>query len=128
MTTDGLNAYLGAVEEAFGADVDFAQLVKPYRSEHAGPGRYSPPRVSGVVSTPVSGNPNLRHISTSYVERHNLTLRMQIRRFARLTNGLSKKLANLKAALAPYFAHYNFVRLTGDPGDGGRDYCKNLEH
>lgn len=111
LTTDGLKAYLGAVEEAFGADVDYAQLVKLYRAENPGPRRYAPPRVSEVVSTPITGNPDPRHISTSYVERHNLTLRMQIRRFTRLTNAFSKKLANLMAALALYFAYYNFCRV-----------------
>lgn len=111
LTTDGLNAYLGAVEEAFGADVDYAQLVKLYGAVNPGPGRYSPPRVTATISTPITGNPDPRHISTSYVERHNLTIRMQIRRFTRLTNAFSKKLSNLKAALALYFAYYNFVRI-----------------
>ncbi|MGH7380288.1 MAG: DDE-type integrase/transposase/recombinase [Candidatus Methylomirabilales bacterium] len=111
LTTDGLNAYLGAVEETFGADVDYAQLVKLYGAVNPGPGRYSPPRVTETISTPINGNPDPRHISTSYVERQNLTMRMQIRRFTRLTNAFSKKLANLKAALALYFAHYNFVRI-----------------
>ena len=111
LTTDGLNAYLGAVEEAFGADVDYAQLVKLYEAENPGPGRYSPPRVTETVSTPISGNPDPEHISTSYVERQNLTMRMQMRRFTRLTNGFSKKLANLKAAVALHFAWYNFVRV-----------------
>lgn len=69
LTTDGLNAYLGVVEETFGADVDYAQLVKLYRAENPGPGRYSPPRVSEGISTPISGNPNPRFVSTSYVER-----------------------------------------------------------
>ena len=111
MTTDGLSAYIGAVEDAFGADLDYAQLVKLYKSENPGPGRYSPPKVSEVVSTTITGNPDPEHVSTSYVERQNLTMRMQIRRFTRLTNAFSKKMANLKAALALYFAWYNFVRI-----------------
>lgn len=111
LTTDGLRAYLQAVEETFGADVDYAQLVKLYAAENPGPGRYSPPRVSEVVSTVINGNPDPQGISTSYVERQNLTIRMQVRRFTRLTNGFSKKLDNLKAALALHFAWYNFVRI-----------------
>jgi hypothetical protein len=76
-----------------------------------GPGRYSPPRVAEVVSTTINGNPNEAHISTSYVERQNLTMRMAIRRLTRLTNAFSKRLENLKAAVALHFAHYNFVRV-----------------
>ncbi len=83
--------------------------MKFYEAVNPGPGRYSPPRVAEVVSTTIKGNPDERHISTSFVERQNLTVRMQIRRFTRLTNGFSKKLENLKAALAWHFAHYNFV-------------------
>ena len=111
ITTDGLAAYIGAIEQAFGSDADYAQLVKLYEAENPGPGRYSPPRVTEAISTPVSGNPDPRHISTSYVERQNLTMRMQMRRFARLTNAFFKKLGNLKAALALHFAWYNFVRV-----------------
>ncbi len=111
VTTDAFRAYLGAMEETFGADVDYAQLVKLYRAENPGPGRYSPPRVQETISTPIEGHPDPRHISTSYVERQNLTMRMQMRRFTRLTNAFSKKLANLKAALALHFAWYNFVRV-----------------
>jgi IS1 family transposase len=113
LTTDGLRAYLQAVEDAFGTEIDYAQLVKLYGAEPAGFGRYAPPRVTEVVSTKINGNPDERYISTSYVERHNLTLRMQVRRFTRLTNAFSKKLANLKAALSLYFCHYNFVRVHG---------------
>lgn len=111
LTSDGFRAYIDAVEQAFGTDVDYAQLVKLYAAENPGPGRYSPPRVSEVVSTIINGNPNPGLISTSYVERQNLTMRMAIRRFTRLTNAFSKKLVNLKAALALHFAHYNFVRI-----------------
>jgi len=111
LTTDGLRAYLTAVEEAFGNDVDYAQLVKMYGSEPAGDGRYAPPRVTETVSTPITGNPDPAHICTSHVERQNLTIRMMCRRFTRLTNAFSKKLANLKAALALHFAYYNFCRI-----------------
>lgn len=111
LTTDGFRPYLTAVESAFGADVDYAQLVKMYGVEPVGSGRYAPPRITEVVSSIITGNPDERFISTSYVERHNLTMRMQIRRFTRLTNAFSKKLDNLKAALAFYFAHYNFCRI-----------------
>lgn len=113
MTTDGFRPYLTAVENAFGDDVDYAQLVKLYGSENPGPGRYSPPRVTETVSTPINGNPDPRFVSTSYVERQNLTMRMQMRRFTRLTNAFSKSLRNLKDALALHFAHYNFVRIHG---------------
>jgi len=111
LTTDGLRAYLTAVEEAFGNDVDYAQLVKMYGSEPAGDGRYAPPHVTETVSTPITGNPDPARICTSHVERQNLTIRMMCRRFTRLTNAFSKKLANLKAALALHFAYYNFCRI-----------------
>jgi IS1 family transposase len=111
LTTDGFYAYLEAIEHTFGADVDYAQLVKIYAAIDAGPGRYSPPRVAETVSTVIQGSPDPEHISTSYVERQNLTMRMAMRRFTRLTNAFSKKLANLKAALALHFAHYNFIRV-----------------
>jgi IS1 family transposase len=111
ISTDGLQAYVYAVEDAFGADVDFGQVVKFYDAEPIGPGRYSPPKVSGQEKTVVTGNPDEKLISTSLVERQNLTMRMQMRRFTRLTNGFSKKLDNLKAAVALHFAHYNLVRI-----------------
>jgi IS1 family transposase len=111
LTTDGLLAYRDAVELTFGAEIDYAQAVKVYASVDAGDGRYSPPRVSEVLKTIITGNPDLGHISTSYVERQNLSMRMEMRRFTRLTNAFSKKLANLKAALALHFAHYNFLRV-----------------
>jgi IS1 family transposase len=113
MTTDGFRAYLTAVESAFGSEIDYAQLVKLYGAENPGPGRYSPPRVTETVSTPINGNPDPRFILTSYVERQNLTMRIQMRRFTRLTNAFSKSLRNLKDALALHFAHYNFVRIHG---------------
>jgi IS1 family transposase len=111
LTTDGFGPYIEAIEQSFGADVDYAQLVKIYAAIDAGPGRYSPPRVAETVSTVIQGAPDPEHISTSYVERQNLTMRMAMRRFTRLTNAFSKKLANLKAALAVHFAHYNFMRV-----------------
>jgi hypothetical protein len=111
LSSDGLSSYVTAVEESFGADVDFAQIVKFYDAEPIGAGRYAPPSVSGVEKTVIVGSPDQRHISTSHVERQNLTMRMQMRRFTRLTNGFSKKLENLKAAVGLHFAHYNFVRL-----------------
>ena len=94
LTTDGLRAYIDAVEQTFGADIDYAQLVKLYSAENPGPGRYSPPRVLEVISTVINGNPNPDLICISYVERQNLAMRMAIRRFTRLTNAFSKKLQN----------------------------------
>jgi len=111
LTTDGFKPYINAVEWTFGSDIDFAQQIKCYDSENPGRGRYSPPRVSEVVSKKISGNPDSVHISTSFVERQNLTMRMQMRRFTRLTNAFSKKLENLKAAVALHFYHYNFMRV-----------------
>ena len=112
LTTDGHRVYLQAVEGAFGNDVDYAMLVKIYgdaqRDKEA---RYSPAECIGCSATPVVGNPDPAHISTSYVERHNLTMRMSMRRFARLTNAFSKKLDNHIAALSLYFMYYNFCRV-----------------
>ncbi len=105
---------LNAVEDAFGADVDYAQLVKLYgQPKQNGDGRdwYSPVEVLAAIPMRVAGRPNPTWISTSYIERQNLTIRMQLRRFTRLTNAFSKKLENLKAAIALLFAHYNFVRI-----------------
>lgn len=112
LTTDGLKAYLDAVEGAFGADVDYAQLVKIYgTSPESAKGRYSPADCIGAVKTPVEGKPDEKHISTSYVERHNLTMRMSMRRFTRLTNGFSKKLESHIYAISLYFMFYNFCRI-----------------
>lgn len=114
LTTDGLRLYLDAVQEAFGADgVDYAQLVKIFG---AAPGagderRYSPAQCIGAKKVPVDGNPDTKHISTSYVERQNLNMRMGMRRFTRLTNAFSKKLENHCHALALYFMFYNFARI-----------------
>ncbi|MGQ0741333.1 MAG: IS1 family transposase [Alphaproteobacteria bacterium] len=110
ISSDSLNTYIDAVERAFGADVDYGQIVKFYDVEPIGPGRYAPPRVTGAARTVIAGSPDHRHISTSLVERQNLTMRMQMRRFTRLTNAFSKKIENLRAAVSLHFAHYNFVR------------------
>jgi IS1 family transposase len=113
LTTDGHSAYLEAVESAFGNRIDYAQLVKIYGPANTGsPERkYSPENFCGTKVKTVSGDPNPRAISTSFVERQNLTMRMSMRRFTRLTNGFSKKLENLGHAVALHFAYYNFARI-----------------
>lgn len=111
ISTDGLRLYENAIEAAFGDAVDYATVVKSYEAEAAGPGRYSPPKVTSVEKTIVNGSPDEQDISTSYVERQNRTMRMQIRRMTRLTDAFSKKLRNHKAATALHFAHYNFARI-----------------
>ncbi len=112
LTTDGFVPYIGAVELAWGAEApDFAQLVKLYGAVPPGPGRYSPPKIVEAVPTVIHGNPDPAKVSTSFVERQNLTIRMACRRFTRLTNAFSKKLDNLKAAIALFFAYYNFCRI-----------------
>lgn len=111
LSSDQLSAYVEAVESAFGANVDYGQVVKAYEAEPIGPGRYSPPKVIRADRIIISGAPEKSKISTSYIERQNLTMRMSMRRFTRLTNAFSKKLENLKAAVALHFAHYNFVRI-----------------
>lgn len=112
LTTDGFVPYVGAVERAWGADSPhFAQLVKVFGTLDPGAGRYTPAEILDQVPTVVYGNPEPAFISTSYIERQNLTIRMACRRFTRLTNAFSKKLDNLKAALALHFCWYNFVRI-----------------
>lgn len=111
LSSDKLKLYVNSVWDAFGPDVDYAQIVKSYEAVPSGAGRYSPPRVVSVDKRRVYGKPNSKYISTSYVERQNLTMRMGIRRFTRLTNAFSKKHENLEAAVALWFGYYNFVRL-----------------
>jgi len=112
LTTDGHRAYLTAVEVAFGTQIDYAMLVKLYGNEPQGPEtRYSPAQCIGAIATPIVGNPDRNHISTSYVERQNLSMRMHMRRFTRLTNAFSKKVENHEHALALYFMYYNFCRV-----------------
>lgn len=112
ITTDGLKAYRDAVEVAFGTNVDFAQLIKDYGRDPSEPeSRYSPAKCMSSETRIMQGDPDKRHISTSYVERQNLTMRMGIRRFTRLTNGFSKKVENLAAAVSLHFMHYNFARV-----------------
>ena len=111
ISSDGFTAYVEAMERAFGADVDYAQIVKAYEAEPAGPGRYSPPKVASTKKSVVAWNPNMDKVSTSYIERGNLTMRMSMRRFTRLTNAFSKKVDNLKAAGNVHFAYYNLVRF-----------------
>jgi IS1 family transposase len=110
LTTDGLYWYPHAVERAFGIDVDYGVIKKNYEPQgHSG--RYSPANFVNATKEVIRGNPDEKHISTSFVERQNLTMRMSMRRFTRLTNGFSKKLENHVAAVAIHFAHYNFCRV-----------------
>jgi hypothetical protein len=114
LTTDGHGPYLRAVEEAFGADIDFAQLIKIYGEPSHAPEaarRYSPTECVGTRTDKITGNPDPKHISTSYAERSNLTMRMHMRRFTRLTNAFSKKIENHAYAVALHMAFYNFVRI-----------------
>ena len=111
LTTDGLKAYLSAVEGAFGADIDYAQLIKLYGDTPGPAGRYSPAACTGIIKHRVEGNPDKGPVSTSYVERANLTMRKQMRRFTRLTNAFSKKAANHGHMVALYSTWYNFARM-----------------
>jgi IS1 family transposase len=112
MTTDGHKAYLTAIDRAFGSEIDYAMLVKMFgTAPDAKKGRYSPADCTGAMKVPMTGRPVWKDISTSYAERQNLTMRMSMRRFTRLTNAFSKKFDNHCHALALYFIHYNFIRI-----------------
>jgi len=109
--TDAYVSYREAVYRAFGTDIDFAQIRKYFGKDHKEEHRYSPPTIISLRQRVICGNPDAKDISTSLVERQNLTMRMQMRRFTRLTNGFSKSLKGLRAAVALHFAHYNFCRI-----------------
>jgi IS1 family transposase len=111
LTSDGHRVYLEAVESAFGADIDYAMLIKLYGTPPEAETRYSPVECIGVQTQRIQGNPAWEHISTSFVERQNLTMRMAMRRFTRLTNGFSKKAENHAYAVALHYMHYNFGRI-----------------
>jgi hypothetical protein len=114
LTTDSLKFYLNAVEYAFGLDIDYAMLEKRYGhygSASSAAQRYTPAKIVGVKAATVTGDPDRKHVSTSYVERQNLTMRMHMRRFTRLTNGFSKKIEMHEHSVALHFMHYNFCKI-----------------
>jgi len=110
LSTDGHHMYDSSVRQAFGTDVDWAVIQKSYAADTTQGGKYSPPVCTGTKTRPMKGDPDPARISTSYVERQNLTMRMGVRRFTRLTNGVSRKVENLAAAVSLHFCHYNFAR------------------
>ncbi len=110
LTSDSFQPYLGAVKRTFGNEIDYAQIHKVYNEDENSEKRYSPATIKKINIIPLIGEPVLKHISTSYIERQNLTMRMNMRRFTRLTNAFSKKLENLKYAVALHFFYYNFIR------------------
>jgi IS1 family transposase len=111
LSTDSFTAYVNAVDDVFGIDIDYGMIHKEYEDETRTERRYSPPKIVSVKISSITGSPIYSRISTSLVERQNLTMRMNMRRFTRLTNAFSKNLDNLKSAVALHFWHYNFVRL-----------------
>jgi IS1 family transposase len=133
LTTDGHRVYLQAVEDAFGNDIDYAILIKLYGNDGEVEKRYSPAECIGCREIGITGRPDTKHISTSYVERQNLTMRMNMRRFTRLTNGFSKKVENHVAMVAIHFMHYNFakihktLRVTPAMAAGISDHAWSLE-